>query len=991
MIMIIVVISFVIQLAMAKKNSAPQKRKGDRFMQQMGLLSGDMDYDDDNDDIDLEAELKRLENNEQKSSKKGAKAAALSLMDIDQLTSNIDNLDGDSDAESSGSIAEADLMNELEEITAADSSSEDNEAQNSSPVNLVETIQSRLQMYQLALNSIESGPKKRRYDRAVKTLEGQLKYVKAGKDVNVEEIPPVINAAPHAAPSRDTIPQQPSTVSPQTQSHSIASPQTKPSGVALPQAQPASGASPQHEISVNTSLKTSSSVVSTSDASDPRLQMLHQRRAEYQQALLKAKSEGNTGLARKYLSVRKNFDQVITAIQTGQEVDLSSIPPSPKSTESEVEVKPSPSSKDQDNFLSDVAAPTEEEVKSLFNVPDETPADTMSSLEQRLKKYQQSEQEAKDSNNGGKARRMGRIVKQYMDAIKACKAGKPFDYSELPTPPGFAEIPLPGASVPKAIPDPVQQSAPPAPAAVQNLQKSSPAQPTKQAVSAKKPATPTTSLSAAKSVPKRQASLSIQGKQLVMLQERQREYKKAALDAKTHDDRELALKYLRVSKGMDAMINAASNGLPVDISQMPPEPATSHSVGSVVVESSEVNNLTPEERVTEFEKIISQLKEQMKKSAEIAIRFKTLGDIKNAFVFENLQQSAKKDIDAVQNAFRSNDPPPKYHYEAKKYSIIRVNTELGDGDLLVNIVKGLNFPLPSEFSSAKDLDTLVHYEFPWPQEDTQKGRTEVCKHSDNPTYDHVTKLRIDRRSKAMLRMFKSRKLKLELFYRRGFLKSDRHFATVLIKLDQLERLCTVHESFDLLDTNGRKEIGGNLEVVLKMREPLSQKQVEVIEEKWLTIDQFVRLSRPVVMNKEAASSLVKGSSRGSVSESVPSASSLPLQSLEVLKFEKAELDSKIRLYANNKQLSTADLNKLKKKSVELASKMDIITGLMRSNQLSARDYINILSQLNKDYTETIQTAANTGDRRRQQLFTKKKDLVAREIRVWQAKLKGGRG
>jgi len=56
--------------------------------------------------------------------------------------------------------------------------------------------------------------------------------------------------------------------------------------------------------------------------------------------------------------------------------------------------------------------------------------------------------------------------------------------------------------VPKAIPDPVQQSAPPAPAAVQNLQKSSPAQPTKQAVSAKKPATPTTSLSAAKSVRK---------------------------------------------------------------------------------------------------------------------------------------------------------------------------------------------------------------------------------------------------------------------------------------------------------------------------------------------------------------------------------------------------------------------------------------------------------------------------------------------------------
>ena len=30
-----------------------------------------------------------------------------------------------------------------------------------------------------------------------------------------------------------------------------------------------------------------------------------------------------------------------------------------------------------------------------------------------------------------------------------------------------------------------------------------------------------------------------------------------------------------------------------------------------------------------------------------------------------------------------------------------------------------------------------------------------------------------------------------------------------------------------------------------MREPLSQKQVEVIKEKWLVIDQFVRLDRPV--------------------------------------------------------------------------------------------------------------------------------------------------
>lgn len=67
---------------------------------------------------------------------------------------------------------------------------------------------------------------------------------------------------------------------------------------------------------------------------------------------------------------------------------------------------------------------------------------------------------------------------------------------------------------------------------------------------------------------KRQASLSIQEKQLEQLKERQSQYKKAAIEAKTHDDKELALKYMRVIKGMNPMIQAATNGLPVDMGQV---------------------------------------------------------------------------------------------------------------------------------------------------------------------------------------------------------------------------------------------------------------------------------------------------------------------------------------------------------------------------------------------------------------------------------------
>lgn len=47
-----------------------------------------------------------------------------------------------------------------------------------------------------------------------------------------------------------------------------------------------------------------------------------------------------------------------------------------------------------------------------------------------------------------------------------------------------------------------------------------------------------------------------------------------------------------------------------------------------------------------------------------------------------------------------------------------------------------------------------------------------------------------------------------------------------------------------MDTNGRKEIGGKIEVKLRIREPITQKEVEVMNVKWLFIDQLVRLNKP---------------------------------------------------------------------------------------------------------------------------------------------------
>ena len=44
-----------------------------------------------------------------------------------------------------------------------------------------------------------------------------------------------------------------------------------------------------------------------------------------------------------------------------------------------------------------------------------------------------------------------------------------------------------------------------------------------------------------------------------------------------------------------------------------------------------------------------------------------------------------------------------------------------------------------------------------------------------------------------------------------------------------------------MDTDrGRKTVGGKIEVILKIREPLVDKDIEVVNEKWLVLDSHLR-------------------------------------------------------------------------------------------------------------------------------------------------------
>lgn len=142
---------------------------------------------------------------------------------------------------------------------------------------------------------------------------------------------------------------------------------------------------------------------------------------------------------------------MIDSAKQGVSVDWSSLPSIDMGSEGSiasstvetksVEMKPENSAPQND------IVPPAMDVANEQNVPVQVPVipvpqSTMEALEQRLAKYQSIMQQAQEEGNSSKARRFGRIVKQYQDAIKLFKLGKPIPFDELPDPPGIVYFSL---------------------------------------------------------------------------------------------------------------------------------------------------------------------------------------------------------------------------------------------------------------------------------------------------------------------------------------------------------------------------------------------------------------------------------------------------------------------------------------------------------------------------------------------------------------------
>ncbi|XP_026567074.1 coiled-coil and C2 domain-containing protein 1A [Pseudonaja textilis] len=1009
-----------------KKNRKPplpppsRGGKGTTAARQMGLL---LDFSPENmmasnreEDQELEAEFLAIVGNQPDPNQKPSGKTPLPMEAIEKMAALcMKDLDEEDGVEEEDLEDDDELMAELTEVLEEDGNAPDvlvpaatkeqgaPAASSTSESILLE----RLAMYKVAVaNAKQAGEnsKMRRYERGLKTLENLLTSVRKGKKIDEDEIPPPVatgksSNVPQTASLETTPTSQASTpeesevltnhFTPEPpaaaleQSPSKSSPGSQLPPKVPPPKLPKPKISPTTRPPLNSSetpLETSAPTVSSLSSDTPNSStqaVLQARVREYKLAALHSKQEGDIEMATKYYRLAKSFEPILDSLGKGEAVDLSNLPPPPDQLPKEML-----SSRLQQTPVA-TATPLAQAVNHPAQGVSRTaerpapPRDMMEALQQRMDRYKAAAAQAKSKGEDRKARMHERIVKQYQEAIKAHKAGKPVEFADLPVPPGFPPIQgmesLPGDQSLGGIletamklanededaeetnkPDTSPASSKPAP----SVQLKVPHQPGPQAAPAAAKPAPT-----GKSAPKMIAKAQ---QQLTFLENRKKQLKQAALRAKQQNDIEGAKLFLCQAKGLDPMIEASQSGLPVDISKVPPAPMNKEEF--MLVQRGGAN-ISPA-IAAQYTELVKLMRQQHEMCISYSKQFTHLGNITETIKFEKMAEDCKKNMEILKQAHAKGFPLPKYHYEQRTFSMIKIFPELNSNDMILSIVKGINLPAPPGIS-PDDLDAFVRFEFPYPNaEEAQKDKTNVIKNSNCPEFQEKFKLYINRSHRGFKRAIQSKGIKFEVVHKGGLFKNDRVVGTAQLKLEALETKCELREILELLD--GRRPTGGRLEVIVRLREPLTSQQLETTTEKWLVIDPLT--GPPAAFPKP----------RPAVAPVKDAGTSKPvcsLQSFNILAFDKERLEKKIVIYNQAGQPPPRDLVEQHQSITQKINWQK--SQLQHGGAAIMKEYLTRLEQYHQWYTEAARRLGNDGKREAAKDALYKRSLVERELQKFQ--------
>ncbi|XP_040846652.1 coiled-coil and C2 domain-containing protein 1A isoform X2 [Ochotona curzoniae] len=796
------------------------------------------------------------------------------------------------------------------------------------------TLHERLRLYQAALESARQAgdsAKMRRYDRGLKTLENLLASFRKGEAIDEGDIPPpvAIGRGPAVAPSHTPVPTQAEPrltleVLPPT------APATSSSG---------SSAKPQ---------------LPPGPCSPSPLGQLQSRQREYKVAALHAKQQGDLAAATRYFRVAKSFDAVLEALSQGEPVDLSRLPPPPDQLPAE---PPSPPPQAQPPAP---AAPTSPELPP-------PPRTLLEALEQRMERYQVAAAQAKAKGDQRKARMHERIVKQYQEAIRAHKAGRAVDVAELPVPPGFPPIQGLEATEPATqslvgVLETAMKLASQEEGPEEEDDEKEEVVPRKQnssaAPTAPQPRAPQPGSAPAPKAATKGTSARAQ-QQLAFLEGRKKQLLQAALRAKQKNDVEGAKMHLRQAKGLEPMLEASRNGLPVDIAKVPPAPLNKDDFALVQRPGPGLS----QEAARRYGELTKLIRQQHEMCLNHSNQFTQLGNIVETTKFEKLAEDCKRSMETLKQAFARGLPTPGARFEQRTFSVIKIFPELSGNDMLLFIVKASSLPTPPGLSPG-DLDVFVRFDFPYPNvEEAQKDKTSVARNTDSPEFKEQFKLCINRSHRGFRRAVQTKGIKFEVVHKGGLFKTDRVLGTAQLKLDALETACEVRDVLEVLD--GRRPTGGRLEVMVRIREPLTSQQLETTTERWLVIDPV-----PTV-------TATKGKAPPGPTREPANRSARPMHSLSVLAFDQERLERKMLALRQARRPVPPDVAQQYQDIVQRSQWQR--AQLEQGGTSLRREYAAQLERQLQFYTEAARRLGNEGNREAAKEALYRRNLVENEL------------
>ncbi|TKR93974.1 hypothetical protein L596_008332 [Steinernema carpocapsae] len=300
-----------------------------------------------------------------------------------------------------------------------------------------------------------------------------------------------------------------------------------------------------------------------------------------------------------------------------------------------------------------------------------------------------------------------------------------------------------------------------------------------------------------------------------------------------------AKKYLMSAKGFDQMIEASRSGLPVDIRKIPtpPQMATRQEGLKPTIESQK-SLLGNEDALIagNTQEIYASMERDLIRQVKLCdnnrVHFQKLGDVSRVKLYETMLAAAKRDLLQLRAEAKSGNPPPRYRYETREFPSVDMNADIPQDVVRVVIVGADEVKMPSGYKPT-DGNIYITYDFPFPHENHQTGKTKLVAGTDSPRFNETVDFTINRKARQLQRVIKRTGIKFEVYQKGGFLRSDKLLGTAEFKINDLEIKATVDGIVSLMD--GRKTAGGRIAVSVKAREPLGETTLNVIKEKWLVI------------------------------------------------------------------------------------------------------------------------------------------------------------